>query len=109
MENIFKDFTEDQLWGNFESDFFRCQEPEFIDRLEELMIKNESIRIDYLIISKAVEFTDYHWSAFITKREIIFTKDKLVEMVNRKKIYPSQKHLAERYLRKLKYDYFYMF
>jgi hypothetical protein len=45
MENIFKDFTKDQLWENLESDFFRCREPEFIDRLEELMIKNESIRI----------------------------------------------------------------
>lgn len=107
MEDIFKGFTEDQLWENFENDFFRCNEPELFEKIKELC--GEEGLADYALISDAIEFTDYAMENVMATSEIIFVKKYLDEMMKRKGIHPQQKQLAKKFIRELNYNYFYMF
>ena len=107
MNNIYENLTEDELWDNFESDFFRCQEPELFEKIKELC--GEKGLIDYVAISDAIEFTDYAMENVMATPQIIFIKKLLDEMVKRKRIHPKQKQLTEKVIRELNYNYFYIF
>jgi hypothetical protein len=107
MKDLFKNLTEDELWGNFENDFSRRNESELFDRIKEIC-GEDGLR-DYEAFTWAVEFTEYAEENVMTTSEIIFVKKYLDGMTNRKKIHPKQKQLAEKFIRKIYSDYFHLF